>query len=457
MNTRPETTDLQHRDSAHHWHPFTDTKKLTAKGPRVIVKAEGVYLWDSEGNRLLDAMAGLWCVNIGYGRSELAEAASRQMRELPYYNTFFQTSHPPVIELGATLARLAPGDINRFFFSGSGSEANDTVVRLVRTYWDVVGKPGKKTIIARHNAYHGSTVAAASLGGMKAMHAQSGLPIPDIVHIAQPYWFAEGGDLSPEEFGLRAARALDEEIDRLGEDKVAAFIAEPVQGAGGVIVPPDSYWPEVRRICAERDILFVADEVICGFGRLGHWFGSEHYELRPDLISMAKGITSGYLPLGAVGVSERVARPFIDQAGEFFHGYTYSGHPTCAAVALANLRILEEEHVVENVRSHTAQYFHQAWSTLADHPLVGEARSVGLMGAIELVPEKGSRRPFEEVGKTGLICRDLCLDNGLVMRAVRDAMIVSPPLVISDEQIDEMIEKARRSLDMTLDRLGEAD
>jgi len=456
MSNTIDTAGLRQRDSAHHWHPFTDTRKLVSKGPRVITGAEGVYLVDSEGNRLLDGMAGLWCVNIGYGRTELADAASRQMKELPYYNTFFQTSHPPVIELGATLARLTPGDLDRFFFTGSGSEANDTVVRLVRTYWDVMGKPDKKTIIARHNAYHGSTVAAASLGGMKPMHAQSGLPIPDIVHIAQPYWFEEGGDLSPEEFGRRAAQALAEEVDRLGEDQVAAFIAEPVQGAGGVIVPPDSYWPEVKRICAERDILFIADEVICGFGRLGHWFGSQYYGLEPDLISMAKGITSGYLPLGAVAIGNRVAEPLIEGAGEFFHGYTYSGHPTCAAVAVENLRILAEEGIIQQVRERTAGYFQRAWATLADHPLVGETRSVGLMGALELVPGKPSRARFDEPGRVGELCRDLSLDNGLVMRAVRDAMIVSPPLVISEAQIDELVDKARLSLDQTLDKLGRA-
>jgi len=453
MSTANETSELQQRDSAHHWHPFTDTSKLTARGPRVITGADGVYLTDSDGNRLLDGMAGLWCVNIGYGRRELANAASRQMSELPYYNTFFQTSHPPVIELSTRLAELTPGDLNRFFFTGSGSEANDTVIRLVRTYWDVMGKPDKKTIIARHNAYHGSTVAAASLGGMKAMHAQSGLPIPGITHIAQPYWFDEGGDLAPDEFGVQAARALAAEIDRLGEDKVAAFIAEPVQGAGGVIVPPDSYWPEIKRICAERDILFIADEVICGFGRLGHWFGSQHYGLEPDLISMAKGITSGYLPLGAVAIGEKVARPVIDGAGEFFHGYTYSGHPTCAAVAVENLRILRDENIIGRVHDHTAEYFQKAWSALADHPLVGEARSVGLMGALELVPGKPGRARFEDVGRVGEICRDLCLANGLVMRAVRDSMIVSPPLVISEPQIDELVDKARCSLDLTRAKL----
>jgi len=453
MNSKYRTKELRQQDAAHHWHPFTDTKKLANKGSRVITHAEGVYLWDSEGNRLLDGMAGLWCMNIGYGRRELARTAERQMRELPYYNTFFQTSHPPVIELSATLARLTPGDLNRFFFTGSGSEANDTVLRMVRTYWDVMGKPGKKTVISRRNAYHGSTVAAASLGGMEAMHAQSGLPIPGITHIAQPYWFDDGGDLSPEEFGIQAARALSDEIDRIGEHQVAAFIAEPVQGAGGVIVPPDSYWPEVKRICAERDILFIADEVICGFGRLGRWFGARHFGLEPDLMSMAKGITSGYLPLGAVAVGAKVAEPLIEQAGEFFHGYTYSGHPTCAAVAVENLRILEQEHLVERVHEHTAGYFQAAWATLAEHPLVGEARSIGLMGALELVPDKPARTRFADLGKAGELCRDLCLENGLVMRAVRDSMVVSPPLIISDEQIDELVTKARKSLDATWDSL----
>jgi len=454
MSTQDDTAALQARDSAHHWHPFTDTKKLSARGPRVITHAQGIYLTDSEGHRLLDGMAGLWCVNVGYGRRELIEAASAQMKDLPYYNTFFQTSHPPVIDLGAALAELTPGDLNRFFFTGSGSEANDTVIRLVRTYWDVLGKPEKKTIISRINAYHGSTVAAASLGGMKAMHAQSGLPIPDIVHIDQPYWFDHGGDMDPGKFGVRAARALEEEIERLGEDQVAAFIAEPVQGAGGVIVPPDSYWPEIKRICEKRDILFIADEVICGFGRLGRWFGSQHYDLEPDLMSMAKGITSGYLPLGAVAIGEKVAGPLIEGAGEFFHGYTYSGHPTCAAVAVANLRILREEGIVANVADNTAPYFAEAWSTLSDHPLVGEARSIGLMGALELVPDKPSRARFDPPGAAGELCRDACLENGLVMRAVRDSMIVSPPLVITAAQIDELVEKARRSLDLTVERMS---
>ncbi len=261
------TADLQALDAAHHLHPFTDTAELNEKGVRVITSADGVYLTDSNGARLLDAMAGLWCVNIGYGRRELAEAARRQMLQLPYYNTFFQTTHPPVIELSAKLAELAPGDLNRVFFAGSGSEANDTNIRMVRHYWASLDKPEKTVIISRKNAYHGSTIGSASLGGMPAMHAQGGLPIADIEHIGQPYWYREGGDMSPDEFGLARARELEEAIARIGEERVAAFIAEPIQGAGGVIIPPDSYWPEIHRICDQHEILLIVDEVICGFGR----------------------------------------------------------------------------------------------------------------------------------------------------------------------------------------------
>ncbi|MEM9580054.1 MAG: aminotransferase class III-fold pyridoxal phosphate-dependent enzyme, partial [Pseudomonadota bacterium] len=259
------TAELQALDAAHHMHPFTTGDELAAKGARVIKSAKGVMLTDSDGTQLLDAMAGLWCVNIGYGRDELAEVAARQMRELPYYNTFFQTTHTPVIALSQRLAELAPGDLNHVFYAGSGSEANDTNIRMVRTYWDMKGFPDKKVIISRHNAYHGSSVGSGSLGGMSGMHAQGGMPIPDIHHIGQPNWWAEGGDMSPEEFGLARARELETAIEELGVDRVAAFIAEPVQGAGGVIVPPDTYWPEIQRICDEYGILLIADEVICGF------------------------------------------------------------------------------------------------------------------------------------------------------------------------------------------------
>ena len=269
---------LQRADAKHHLHPFTDTKEINEQGTRVIVKADGVYIWDAEGNKLLDGMAGLWCVNVGYGRKELAEAAYQQMLKLPYYNSFFQCTTPPAIELAEVLADLAPSHINRVFFTSSGSESNDTVVRMVRRYWDLLGEPQKTVIISRKNAYHGSTIAAASLGGMKFMHEQGGLSLPDIVHIDQPYWYAEGGDIEPSDFGLKVAQQLEEKIIELGPDRVAAFIGEPIQGAGGVIIPPETYWPEVQRICDKYEILLVADEVICGFGRTGKWFGSDYFD-----------------------------------------------------------------------------------------------------------------------------------------------------------------------------------
>ena len=446
------TAAWQELDRQHYLHPFTDYKMLHARGTRVIVKAEGVYLYDSDGNRILDGMAGLWCVNLGYGRRELAEAAYRQMLELPYYNSFFQTAHPPAIELAKQLVDLTPPQFNRVFFTGSGSEGNDTVVRLVRRYWDLLGQGGRQVIISRENAYHGSTMAGASLGGMGFMHEQGGLPIPGIVHIPQPYWYAEGGDLAPEEFGLRAARALEQKILEIGADKVAAFIAEPIQGAGGVIIPPATYWPEIQLICDRYGILLVADEVICGFGRLGEWFGSNYYGIRPDLMTIAKGLSSGYLPIGGVMVSDRVAEVIIDKGGEFAHGFTYSGHPTACAVASVNLRLIEQEGLVPRVRDQIGPYLAGKWAQLAEHPLVGQARSVGLIGALELVRDKQARRFFDKRGEVGTICRDFCFANGLIMRAVRDTMIISPPLVISEEQLDELAEKAWRCLDLTYER-----
>jgi putrescine aminotransferase len=446
------TAAWQELDRQHYLHPFTDYKSLHAKGTRVIVRAEGVYLYDSEGNRILDGMAGLWCVNLGYGRRELAEAAYRQMLELPYYNSFFQTAHPPAIELAKQLVDLTPPQFNRVFFTGSGSEGNDTVVRLVRRYWDLQGQPERKVIISRINAYHGSTMAGASLGGMAFMHQQGGLPIPDIVHIPQPYWYAEGGNLAPDEFGLKAARALEQKILELGAHRVAAFIGEPIQGAGGVIIPPHSYWPEIQRICDRHGILLVADEVICGFGRTGHWFGSDLYGIRPDLMTMAKGLSSGYLPIGGVMVADRVAEVLIDKGGEFAHGYTYSGHPVACAVASVNLALIQQENLVARTRDEMGPYLASKWRQIAEHPLVGEARSVGLIGALELVRDKRSRQFFDKRGEVGTICRDFCFQNGLIMRAVRDTMIISPPLVITREQVDELAEKAWRCLDLTLER-----
>ena len=443
--------EWQELDSKHYMHPFTDHKDLARQKSRIITRAEGVYIYDADGNKILDGMAGLWCVNVGYGRDEIVDAAEKQMRELPYYNSFFQCAHPPSIELSKVLTDVAPPSFNHVFYTGSGSESNDTIVRMVRRYWDLLGQPEKQVIISRHNAYHGSTMAGASLGGMKPMHSQGGLPIPGIVHIEQPYYFGSDRSLSPEEFGIETARKLEKKIQEIGVDKVAAFIGEPIQGAGGVIIPPKTYWPEIQRICDEYGILLITDEVITGFGLVGEWFGADYYGVKPDLMPFAKGVTSGYLPLGGVMVGDRVASVIIDKGGEFFHGYTYSGHPAACAVAIANLQITRREGLVERVRDDIGPYLQARWGELGEHPLIGEARMVGLMGAMEIVANKATCQRFDENQGVGTICRNLSVANGLVMRAVGDTMVVAPPLVISHAEVDELVEKARKTLDMTLD------
>ena len=446
--------DWQELDKEHHLHPFTDHKSLHKKRSRIISRAEGVYIYDADGKRILDGMSGLWCVNAGYGRQELIDAAAEQMKELPYYNNFFQCAHPPSIELAAMLKDVGQPQFSRVFFAGSGSESNDTIVRMVRTYWDLMGQPGRHTIISRKNAYHGSTVAAASLGGMKPMHKQSGLPIPGIVHVEQPYWFGSDRSLSPEEFGLAAARSIEDKIREVGPDKVAAFIGEPIQGAGGVIVPPDSYWPEVQRICDEYAILLISDEVITGFGRLGEWFGADYYGTRPDFMPFAKGVTSGYLPLGGVFVSDRVADVLIDKGGEFFHGYTYSGHPAACAVAIANLRLIQEENLVERIKSDIGPYLQEQWRSLGEHELVGDTRMVGLMGAFEIVKNKTPVEKFEEKVGAGVVFRDTLMELGVCLRAVGDTIICAPPFVLSHSEADELIEKTRTALDRVRDVLA---
>ncbi len=448
------TEEIQRLDSAHFLHPFTDFKALAAKGSRVMTRAEGVYVWDSEGNKIFDGMSGLWCVNVGYGRKELADAAAAQMMELPYYNAFFQTTNVPAVKLAHKLSQLAtPIGERRFdhvFFSSSGSESNDSNLRMVRRYWDLLGQPKRKTVISRKNAYHGSTVAGASLGGMIGMHEQGDLPIPGIVHIDQPYHFenAHPGETS-DAFGLRAAGWLEEKILELGADKVAAFIAEPVQGAGGVIIPPATYWPEIQRIVDKYGILLISDEVICAFGRLGHWFAYQKFGYKPDLITFAKAVTSGYIPLGGVMVGNRVAEVLIEKGGEFNHGYTYSGHPVACAVALANLEVMEKENLVTKVKDSLAPYLAEHFCALIDHPLVGLAETCGLVAGLVLVQDKVTKKSFDSDLAVGMICRKHCFANGLIMRAVGDRMIISPPLVCSLAQIDELIGLIRQCLDLT--------
>ena len=445
------TAQWQAADAAHFLHPFTDFKALAAAGSRIVVRGEGIWLWDSEGRKMLDAMSGLWCVNVGYGQRELIDAATRQLETLPFYNAFFQTATPPAIELAEVLAEVSPPQFRHVFFAGSGSEGNDTVVRMVRRYWDLLGEPQRSVIVSRRNGYHGSTMAAASLGGMSDMHAQGGLPIPGIEHIDQPYRAQHGKGLGADEFGRVAAGWLEEKILALGPDRVAAFVGEPVQGAGGVIVPPASYWPEIQRICDRYGVLLVSDEVICGFGRTGQWFGCETFGFAPDLMTFAKGVTSGYVPLGGVLVGERVARVLIEQGGEFAHGYTYSGHPVACAVALANIALIRRERLVERVREDTGPYLAEQYARLAaEHPLVGEAETCGLMGALRLVRDKASGAAFPAGLRVGMLCRGHCFAVGIVMRAVGDRMIVAPPLVMPRADIDQMLALIRRALDLTL-------
>jgi putrescine aminotransferase len=456
MSTPRSTAAWQAADSAHFLHPFTDHQALEQSGARIITRGDNVYLWDNDGRKIFDAMSGLWCVNVGYGQQALIHAATRQLLELPYYNAFFQTATTPAIELAELLAQVAPAGLAHVFFCNSGSEGNDTVVRMVRRYWDLQGEPQRRVIISRNNAYHGSTMAGASLGGMKGMHAQGGLPIPGIVHIDQPYWgdyrrsHCAASGMTPEAFGLKAASWLERKIHEVGPHKVAAFIGEPVQGAGGVIVPPSTYWPEIQRICDEYGVLLVSDEVITGFGRTGHWFGCETLGFHPDLMTFAKGVTSGYIPLGGVMVGDRVARALIDLGGEFEHGYTYSGHPVACAVALANLRLIQDQGLVERVRDDTGPYLAAQLQALASaHPLVGEVQACGLMAALWLTPDKVAGTAFADPQAVGMRCRAHCLEQGLVMRAVGDRMVIAPPLVITRPQIDEMVALIRHCLDLT--------
>lgn len=451
-----DTAELKRLSGAHHWHPFTDHKELAALGgPRIITKAEGVWLTDSHGARIIDAMAGLWCVNVGYGRRELADVAYRQLSDLSFYHGFFKTTTEPTVRLAAKLAELTPPGLSRAFFANSGSEANDTIVRMVRHYWALKGKPEKRVFIGRQHGYHGTTMAAASLNGMKVMHDQGCLPLDGFAHVMAPYPFEGQGDMSAEAFGRLAARALEEKILAIGPQNVAAFIGEPVQGSGGVIIPPDSYWPEINRICREHDILLIADEVICGFGRLGHWFGSQRYGIQPDFMTLAKGITSGYVPLSAVMVGDRVAQTLIEEGGEFYHGFTYSGHPVACAVALANLELIAREGLVERARTDIGPYLRARFDEALDgHPIVGEIRSEGMIGAIEIVKDRRTRGRFPGNGKVGLMARDHCFHNDLIMRGIRDSLVYAPALTMTRDEADEVVRRAKLALDLTAMDLG---
>lgn len=449
-----ETRDYQALDAAHHIHGFVDQKALNAEGPRVMVKGEGLYLWDNDGNRYLDGMSGLWCTNLGYGRKDLTAAATRQMEQLAYYNMFFHTTHPAVVELSELLFSLLPGHYSHAIYTNSGSEANEVLIRTVRRYWQILGKPEKKVMIGRWNGYHGSTLASTALGGMKFMHEMGGM-LPDIEHIDEPYWYAQGGELTPAEFGRRCALQLEEKILQLGADKVAGFIAEPFQGAGGMIFPPQSYWPEIQRICRQYDVLLCADEVIGGFGRTGEWFAHEYFGFEPDTLSIAKGLTSGYIPMGGLVLSKRIAETLVEQGGVFAHGLTYSGHPVAAAVALANIKALRDEGVVSQVKNDTGPYLQQCLrQVFGDHPLVGEIQGSGLVAALQFAEDKATRKRFANENDLAWRCRTIGFEEGLIIRSTLGRMIMAPALVATRGELDELVEKTKRAVDRTAQEIG---
>ena len=447
------TKSLRDIDKSHHLHPFTDLSAYSKTGGKIISKAEHIYIYDSEGTKVLDGMSGLWCCNLGYTQPSIVEAVHTQLQELPYYNNFFNCSNQPSLEMAKALVEVTPDQFNHVFFTNSGSEANDTNIRIVHRYYDLKGQPEKKHIISRKNAYHGSTIAAGSLGGMDYMHKQY-IGLDYVHHINEPNWFAEGGELDKDTFGLQVARELEAKIDEIGEDKVAAFIAEPVQGAGGVIIPPDTYWPEIQRICDERDILLIVDEVICGFGRTGEWFASETFGIKPDLMTFAKGVTNGFLPLGGVMVGDKVADVMLAGGGDFNHGLTYSGHPASCAAGLATIDILKNSNVIESSKSIVGPHLQKRLAALSDHPIVGEVRGRGMFAAVELVKDKTTRERLAPDSGAAVVCREAAIAGGLMVRATGDAMIMAPPLICTIEEIDTLVDTFAAALDTTADHYG---
>jgi putrescine aminotransferase len=449
-----QTKHWQALDAAHHVHPFSDTAALNKEGVRIITRGRGVYLWDSDGKKIIDGMAGLWCVQVGYGNEELAEAGYEALKTLPYYNHFFKTSNPWTIELAAKLATLLPAGHDHVLFANSGSEANDTALKLIRYFWNREGRLEKKIHLSRDYSYHGVTFAAASLSGLTPMHPQWDLPLPGFEKIPTPYWYgakaAGYGDIDPDAFGLLIAEKLETKILELGADRVASFSAEPIQGAGGVIFPPATYWHEVQRICAKYDVLLHLDEVVTGFGRTGEWFGAQTYRIAPDIMTMAKGLSSGYQPISAISLGTRMAATILSANEELVHGYTYSGHPVASAVALKNLEVIERERLVPRVKTEIGPYLQRRLrETFLDHPIVGEVRCVGLLAAVELVRDKRERKFFADPGTIGTHCRNYCFNDGLICRAIRDTMVLAPPLIIRENEIDEIVAKLKSAIDRT--------
>ncbi|MFQ5776226.1 MAG: aspartate aminotransferase family protein [Kiloniellaceae bacterium] len=452
MSVRPNSPEA--RDIASHLHPYTDARKHEEIGPLIITEGKGVYVYDNQGREYIEGLAGLWCTALGFGEERLVQAAAEQMRKLPYYHGFAHKAPLPAIELAEKLLEIAPVEMSKAFFANSGSEANDTVVKLVWYYNNALGRPEKKKIISRIKGYHGVTVASASLTGLPYNHRDFDLPIKNILHAGCPhhYRFAEPGE-GEQDFATRLAAELERMILDEGPDTVAAFIGEPVMGAGGVIVPPRTYWDKIQPVLKKYDVLLIADEVICGFGRTGNMFGCQTYGIKPDIIALAKALSSAYLPISAVLISDPIYRVVADNTakiGTFGHGFTYTGHPVPAAVALEAVKIYEERDIVGHVRR-VAPALQDGLRRFADHPMVGEVRGVGLIAAAELVADRETKAPFDPPGTVGGYLAGRAQAHGLIVRNLQDTIAFSPPLVITEEQIEAMMERFGRALDETAD------
>jgi 4-aminobutyrate--pyruvate transaminase len=449
MSPRPNSNAA--RDIAYHLHPHTNFTQHEEAGSLVLTKGDGVYVEDDQGNRYIEAMAGLWCASLGFSEKRLAEVAYKQMLELPYYHTFNYKTHTPIIDLAERLVEIAPGDMSKVIFQSSGSEANDTAVKFVHYYNNAIGRPEKKKIIARTKGYHGTTRTAASLTGLPNMHALFDLPLPGVLHTMCPhhYRFADAGE-SEEAFATRCAQALDDLIEAEGADTVGAFIAEPVMGAGGVIVPPATYFEKIQAVLKKHDVLFIADEVICGFGRTGNMWGCETYDITPDILCCAKALSSSYLPISAVLIKDEIYEGLKSGTDQmpFGHGFTYGGHPVAAAVAVETLKIYDEIDVVERSQR-VGAHLQAGLRQFADHPMVGEVRGVGMVAAVELVEDKAEKTAFDPARKVGAALQDRAQEDGLIVRAIGDNVAFSPPLIMTEAQVDVVVEKFGRALDRT--------
>jgi 4-aminobutyrate--pyruvate transaminase len=434
-------------------HSYTNARRHEEIGPLVIEKGDGIYVEDASGKRYIEAMAGLWSVAVGFSEQRLVDAATRQMKQLPFYHNFTHKSHAPVIDLAEKLVSIAPVPMSKVFFTNSGSEANDTAMKMIWYRSNALGQPQKKKIISRKRGYHGVTIASASLTGLPNNHISFDLPIANVIHTGTPHHYrdAQPGE-SEEAFATRLADELEQLILAEGPDTIAAFIGEPVMGAGGVVVPPATYWEKIQAVLAKYDILLVADEVICGFGRTGSMFGCETFGIRPDILVMSKQLSSSYLPISALLINDRVYQPLADESnriGTFGHGYTAGGHPVPAAVALENLKIIEENDLVGNAKR-VGAHMQKRLRELADHELVGEVRGVGLIAGVELVADKATRAPWKNAGALGLLVNGHLQENGVISRNMGDTLGFCPPLIITESQVDDMVTAVKKALDASL-------